>query len=136
MNRVMKAMVLTGHGGFDRYEWREDWPVPVPGPMEVLIAVGACGLNNTDVNTRTGWYSRTVTDATTGDARAGLDAGDAGWGGRPIVFPRIQGANVDIAGGCMHLRVTQKLADNRQSFAEGQRTRRNSMAEVVEFSRR
>ena len=94
MSRAMKAMVLTGHGGLDRYEWREDWPVPVPGPMEVLIAVGACGLNNTDVNTRTGWYSRTVTDATTGDARAGLDAGDAGWGGRPIRFPRIQGADV------------------------------------------
>ncbi len=88
----MKAMVLTGHGGLDRYEWREDWPVPVPGPMEVLIAVGACGLNNTDVNTRTGWYSRTVTEATTGNA--GADAGDAGWGGRPIAFPRVQGADV------------------------------------------
>ena len=94
MSRVMKAMVLTGHGGLDRYEWREDWPVPVPGSMEVLIGVGACGLNNTDVNTRTGWYSRTVTDATTGDARAGVDTGDADWGGRPIRFPRIQGADV------------------------------------------
>ena len=93
MRRTMKAMVLTGHGGLDRYQWREDWPVPEPGPMEALIEVGACGLNNTDVNTRTGWYSRTVTDATTGDARAGPDAGDAGWGGRPIRFPRIQGAD-------------------------------------------
>ena len=87
----MKAMVLTGHGGLDRYEWREDWPVPVPGPMEVLIEVGACGLNNTDVNTRTGWYSRTVTGATAGEVKAGADAG---WGGRPIRFPRIQGADV------------------------------------------
>ena len=94
MRRVMKAMVLTGHGGLDRYEWREDWPVPAPGPMEALIEVGACGLNNTDVNTRTGWYSRTATDATAGDARAELEAGDAGWGGRPIRFPRIQGADV------------------------------------------
>ena len=94
MKRVMKAMVLTGHGGLDRYEWHEDWPVPVPGPMEVLIAVGACGLNNTDVNTRTGWYSRTVTDATTADPRAELDAGDSSWGARPIAFPRIQGADV------------------------------------------
>ena len=25
MAHVMKAMVLTGHGGLDRYEWREDW---------------------------------------------------------------------------------------------------------------
>ena len=94
MRRTMKAMVLTGHGGLDRYEWREDWPVPEPGPMEALIEVGACGLNNTDVNTRTGWYSRTVTGATTGDARAGTDEADAGWGGRRIRFPRIQGADV------------------------------------------
>ena len=57
---TMKAMVLTGHGDLDKYEWHEDWPVPQPGPMEVLIKVGACGLNNTDVNTRSGWYSKTV----------------------------------------------------------------------------
>ena len=93
MGSTMKAMVLTGHGGLDRYEWREDWPVPSPGPMEVLIEVGACGLNNTDVNTRTGWYSRAVTGETSGDARAGTAEGDAGWGGRPIRFPRIQGAD-------------------------------------------
>ena len=61
--------------------------------MEALIRVGACGLNNTDVNTRTGWYSKGVTDATTGDAHAEVDEGDPTWGGRPIVFPRIQGAD-------------------------------------------
>ena len=44
----MKAMVLMGHGGLDRYAWHEDWPFPEPGPMEALIRVGACGLNNTD----------------------------------------------------------------------------------------
>ena len=94
MRSTMKAMVLTGHGGLDRYAWREDWPVPAPGPTEALIEVGACGLNNTDVNTRTGWYSRAVAGATTGEARAGTDEGDAGWSGRPIRFPRIQGADV------------------------------------------
>lgn len=55
MNRLMKAMVLTDHGGLDRYEWREDWLMPEPGPTEALIRAGACGLNNTAVNTRTGW---------------------------------------------------------------------------------
>jgi Zn-dependent alcohol dehydrogenase len=40
---------------------------PIPRPGEVLIKVGACGLNNTDVNTRTGWYSKAVTEATTGE---------------------------------------------------------------------
>ena len=93
MKRAMKAMVLTGHGGLDKYEWREDWPRPEPGPMEALIKVGACGLNNTDVNTRTGWYSRTVTEATTGDAHSEVDETDPTWGGRPIRFPRIQGAD-------------------------------------------
>ena len=93
MSRVMKAMVLTGHGGFDKYAWHEDWPMPEPGAMEALIRVGACGLNNTDVNTRTGWYSKAVTEATTGAAHDEVGGSDPTWGGRPIVFPRIQGAD-------------------------------------------
>lgn len=92
MAKTMKAMVLTGHGGFDRYQWREDWPMPEPGPMEALIRVGACGLNNTDVNTRTGWYSKAVSGATSGEAAQGADD-DPSWGGSAIRFPRIQGAD-------------------------------------------
>ncbi len=90
----MKAMVLTGHGDLDAYEWREDWPTPQPGPTEVLIRVGACGLNNTDVNTRSGWYSKAVNEATTGGAYGQVDDEDPTWGGAPITFPRIQGADV------------------------------------------
>ena len=89
--KVMQAMVLTGHGGLDKYEWREDWPVPDPGPEELLIKVGACGLNNTDVNTRIGWYSKAVTGATSADD---VQAGDdPGWGGSALSFPRVQGAD-------------------------------------------
>ena len=51
--RFMQAVVLTGHGDLDRLSFRTDLPVPHPGPGEVLVAVGACGLDNTDVNTRT-----------------------------------------------------------------------------------
>ncbi|WP_217361180.1 alcohol dehydrogenase family protein [Ruegeria arenilitoris] len=91
--KTMKAMVLTGHGDLDKYEWHEDWPTPTPGPMEVLIKVGACGLNNTDVNTRTGWYSKTVDEATTGGAYSEVDDDDSTWGGAPLTFPRIQGAD-------------------------------------------
>ncbi|WP_217353958.1 alcohol dehydrogenase family protein [Ruegeria arenilitoris] len=91
--KTMKAMVLTGHGDLDKYEWHEDWPTPTPGPMEVLIKVGACGLNNTDVNTRTGWYSKAVDEATTGGAYSELDDDDSTWGGAPLTFPRIQGAD-------------------------------------------
>jgi len=49
----MRAVVVTGHGGLDKLEYREDWPTPKPGPGEVLIKVDACGVNNTDINTRT-----------------------------------------------------------------------------------
>ena len=90
---TMKAMVLTGHGGVDMYHWHEDWPTPEPGPDDVVIKVGACGLNNTDVNTRSGWYSKAVDEATTGGAYDEVDDEDPTWGGRPITFPRIQGAD-------------------------------------------
>lgn len=90
---TMNAIVLEGHGGLDKLVWHEDWPTPRPGPGEVLIRVGACGLNNTDVNTRSGWYSKTVSDATTGGAYEEVGEEDPTWGGAPITFPRIQGAD-------------------------------------------
>ena len=99
MRGVMKAMVLTRHGGLDKYVWHEDWPMPEPGPMEAVTKVGACGLNNTDVNTRTGWYSKTVTEATAGAAHDDVGGNDPTWGGRPIRFPCIQGADVVVAVG-------------------------------------
>lgn len=86
----MRAVVLTGHGGLDMLEHRDDVPVPTPAADEVLISVVACGVNNTDVNTRTGWYSRTVTSAT--GAAVTTSAADGGWGGG-VTFPRIQGAD-------------------------------------------
>lgn len=97
---TMRAVVLTGHGGLDKLEYRADWPTPKPGPGEVLVRVGACGLNNTDINTRTAWYSKSVTDGITDSAAsegfATADAGSGSWGSSTIEFPRIQGA--DVAG--------------------------------------
>ena len=92
--KTMQAVVLTGHGGLDALVHHTDWPVPIPGDNDVLIKVAACGMNNTDVNTRTGWYSKAVTEATTGSAYDTVDDEDPTWGGAPIVFPRIQGADV------------------------------------------
>jgi len=86
----MRAVMLTGHGGLDKIEYRDDVPVPAPGPGEVLISVAACGMNNTDINTRTGWYSKTVTTAT-GAEPTDSDT-DGSWGGG-LRFPRIQGAD-------------------------------------------
>ena len=82
-----------GHGGLEKLEWHTDWPTPTPGANEVLIKLEACGLNNTDVNTRSGWYSKNVTEATTGGAYESVGQEDPTWGGAPITFPRIQGAD-------------------------------------------
>lgn len=90
MNR-MNAVLLNGHGGFEQLEFRNDVAVPVPGAAEVLIRVGAAAINNTDINTRTGWYSRTVTEGTTPEA--GAFGMNSGWTGAPPAFPRIQGAD-------------------------------------------
>lgn len=92
--QTMRAMVTMGHGGLEQMVLHEHWPRPDPQPGEALIAVRACGLNNTDVNTRTGWYSKAVTDRTTGAGFDTVDDADPTWGGRPITFPRIQGADV------------------------------------------
>ena len=96
----MNAMLLVGHGGVDKLEWRTDVPTPSPGRGEVVVAVSACGVNNTDINTRTAWYSAAMTGGTA-EYRS-HDTGfepleaDATWTGRPLTFPRIQGA--DVAG--------------------------------------
>lgn len=93
---TMKGMILTGHGGLDKLAWREDLPVPEPAPGEVLIRVGASSVNNTDVNTRTGWYSKSVRDGTASGAAQGHGAAvdrDGSWLGAALAFPRIQGAD-------------------------------------------
>jgi NADPH:quinone reductase-like Zn-dependent oxidoreductase len=93
----MRAVRITGHGGLDKLEYREDVATPAPAADEVLIEVGACGLNNTDINSRTAWYSKSVGEGTEDGGVAGFDAAssdDAAWGGARIVFPRIQGADV------------------------------------------
>jgi NADPH:quinone reductase-like Zn-dependent oxidoreductase len=94
----MKAVLLKGHGGFEQLEYRDDVPVPLPKAGEVLIRVAAAGVNNTDINTRTAWYSKSVTDGTTPEGgRAGYptaSAEDSGWTGAALAFPRIQGADV------------------------------------------
>ena len=92
--KTMRAMVTMGHGDLDQMVLHTDWLRPDPAAGEVLIRVGACGLNNTDVNTRSGWYSKTVNDATTGGAFEEVGEDDPTWGGAPITFPRIQGADV------------------------------------------
>ncbi len=82
---TMRGVWLTGHGDMDKLDIRQDIPVPVPGPFDVLVRVAAAGVNNTDINTRTAWYSK---------KKAASE--DASWSGQPITFPRIQG--IDVCG--------------------------------------
>ena len=93
---LMSAVHLTGHGGFEALDCRDDVPVPPVGEGEVLIKVLAAGINNTDVNTRVGWYSKSV-DKSTGEGGASgfsdAELEDASWSGSPLSFPRIQGAD-------------------------------------------
>jgi NADPH:quinone reductase-like Zn-dependent oxidoreductase len=92
----MHGVWLLGHGGYEQLSFREDLPVPVPSADEVLIQVGAAGVNNTDINTRIGWYSKEVSSPTTAAAAAqGLTLTEAatGWSGDRPRFPRIQGAD-------------------------------------------
>lgn len=88
---TMRAFVLHGHGEFDVLKFHTDWPTPQPQAGQVLVQVSACGLNNTDINTRVGWYAKSVTSETNSSAVANEDE-DGGWDGG-IVFPRIQGGD-------------------------------------------
>lgn len=86
---VMKGVRLIGHGGPEVLEWREDISVPVPGEGQLLCRVLAAGVNNTDINTRIGWYSSEVTSATDSGV-IGEKGGHAG----ALDFPRIQGGDL------------------------------------------
>lgn len=73
----MRAVLLTGHGGYECLSVRDDVPIPTLSARDVLVRVGAAAVNNTDINTRIGWYS------------------GGGWTGS-FSFPRIQG--IDACG--------------------------------------
>ncbi|MDI9244261.1 alcohol dehydrogenase family protein [Marinobacter sp. CHS3-4] len=90
---TMKAVLTVGNGGYDKLQYTEV-PVPTPGPGEVLLKVLAAGVNNTEINTRIGWYSSSVEDGTeqSSDASDGGDREDGGWNGA-TPFPFIQGTD-------------------------------------------
>ena len=91
----MWAVVTTGNGGYDRLDYKQV-RTPVAKPGEVLIRVLAAGINNTEINTRLGWYSSSVS-ASTGDLSSVQDASaehkaDGGWN-EATPFPIIQGTD-------------------------------------------
>jgi NADPH:quinone reductase-like Zn-dependent oxidoreductase len=93
---TMKAVVTTGVGGYERLEYC-DVSMPELSVGEVLIQVLAAGVNNTEINTRLGWYSDSVTTGTeqASDDESGdetNDIADGGWN-ESTPFPFIQGTD-------------------------------------------
>ena len=122
---TMTGVYLTGHGGLDKLDYRDDIPMPSPASDEVLIQIMAAGINNTDINTRIGWYSKKVTTSTNDGGGAGfseVDDDDASWSGSPLSFPRIQGADI-----CGYIKAVGENVDPKRI---GQRVLVRSMMQV------
>lgn len=92
---TMKAIVTMGNGGYDQLLYC-DVVRPVPRESEVLIQVLAAGVNNTEINTRLGWYSSSVMksteDAAEAEQAAPTQKKDGGWN-EATPFPFIQGTD-------------------------------------------
>ena len=89
--KTMKAVVTTGNGGYDKLAYG-DAPLPILGAGEVLLQVLAAGVNNTEINTRVGWYSSRVTGDTQAATENMLAGDDGGWNEK-TPFPLIQGTD-------------------------------------------
>jgi NADPH:quinone reductase-like Zn-dependent oxidoreductase len=91
----MKAVVTIGSGGYDQLVYREV-PVPERKAGGVLVQVLAAGINNTEINTRLGWYSAAVIsstgDSATTEQKQVTQVTDGGWN-EPTPFPLIQGTD-------------------------------------------
>ncbi len=103
---TMKAVVTTGNGGYDKLDYR-DVPIPTLEPGEILLQVLGAGVNNTEINTRLGWYSSAVSTATDSTAQdqehSETERSDGGWN-EATPFPFIQGTDccgrvVEVADG-------------------------------------
>lgn len=90
---IMKAVVTTGAGGYEKLDYC-NVPVPQPGPGEVLLRVLAAGVNNTEINTRLGWYSSSVEGGTEqlSETDGESEIADGGWNDA-TPFPFIQGTD-------------------------------------------
>ena len=90
MSNTMIAVMTLGTGGYEQLSV-QTVPRPEPGPGEALLQVRAAGVNNTEINTRLGWYSSDVTEAT-GTTAETEGVADGGWNAA-TPFPFIQGTD-------------------------------------------
>jgi NADPH:quinone reductase-like Zn-dependent oxidoreductase len=83
--KTMSAMLLTGHGGVEKLQYRQDVTTPQPGLGQVLVQVTATAKNNTDRKAREGLYPTKGKEEVTSFAMGGSPT---------LTFPRIQGADI------------------------------------------
>ncbi|AGP82362.1 alcohol dehydrogenase zinc-binding domain-containing protein [Alteromonas mediterranea MED64] len=94
---TMKAVVTMANGGYEQLNYT-DVPMPKPLAGEVLVQVLAAGVNNTEINTRLGWYSSKVTQGTDAldendeEKSSAAEELDGGWN-EQTPFPFIQGTD-------------------------------------------
>jgi NADPH:quinone reductase-like Zn-dependent oxidoreductase len=92
---TMKAVVTASNGGYEKLEFREV-RIPTLESGEVLIQVLAAGVNNTEINTRIGWYSSAITSGTENvsdnEQKQAAEKADGGWN-ETTPFPFIQGTD-------------------------------------------
>lgn len=124
---MMKAVVTTGNGGYEKLVYK-DVPLPEIEQGEVLVQVLAAGVNNTEINTRLGWYSSFVTQATNttsdADSQEASEKQDGGWN-ESTPFPFIQGTDCcgrvvsvasDIDDACIGKRVLLRACIRKTDF--------------------
>eukprot|EP00940_MAST-03C_sp_MAST-3C-sp2_P001916 g1916.t1 len=112
----MKAVVTTGNGGYEKLEYRSNVTKPtLKRSSDVIVRVLACAVNNTDINTRLGWYAKRVKKGTDRVSNKDVEEveGDGGWNAE-TPFPLIQGT--DCCG-----RIESVGEDVRSSIKIGQR---------------
>ena len=125
----MTAIVTTGNGGFEKLS-HKTVKTPVINKNEVLVKVLAAGINNTEINTRIGWYSSSVqsgTETLHKNIEEVRSYKNAGWNG-DTNFPLIQGTD------CCGIVVNCK--DNKFNFLLGKRVIIRPCIRVEGFSSR
>lgn len=124
----MKAIATIASGGYDKLVYKEV-PIPEIGQGEVLIKVLAAGLNNTEINTRLGWYSSSVNGSTNEISQSKQELTtpkiDGGWNNQ-TPFPLMQGTDCcglvvnvgkDVDSNLMSKRVLIRPCIREPSFA-------------------
>ena len=91
----MRAITIDTYGGPEVVRVRDDVPVPVPGPGEVLVNVVCAGINFMDIHTRQGKYAESSTYGVRAPCTLGMEG---------------SGVAVSIGEGVQHLRPGQRVA--------------------------